>query len=135
MKKIAIVGTRSRNTSAAFKLIEEQFWKLYEPGDWIVSGGCPKGADRFAEMLAKKEGIPILIFYPDYKRHHFKVAPTIRNEPIALNADIVIACVRKPEEGIEQVLLRDKGGTEDMLKKFVDLKPEKNIYLESVYLV
>lgn len=135
MKKIAIVGTRSRNTSAAFKLIEEQFWKLYESGDWIVSGGCPKGADRFAEMLAKKEGIPILIFYPDYKRNHFKVAPTIRNGPIALNSDIVIACVRRPEEGIEQVLLREKGGTEDMLKKFVNSKPEKNIYLESVYLV
>jgi len=118
VKKIAIVGTRSRNTSAAFRLIEEKFWEIYEEGDWIVSGGCSKGADRFAEMLAKKEGIPILIFYPNNKKFHYKQAPTERNTDIALNSDVVIACVRKPEEGLDKVLDRKKGGTEDMLKKF-----------------
>ncbi len=122
------MGTRSRNTSAAFKLIEEKFWQIYKEGDWIVSGGCLKGADRFAEQLAKQEGIPILLFYPNYKRYN-RGAPTIRNGSVAENADIVIACVRHPEEGLEEVLKRKKGGTEDMLKKFVKVHPKGMVYL------
>jgi hypothetical protein len=128
MKKIAIVGTRSRNTSAAFDSITEQFWKIYEEGDWIISGGCKKGGDRCAEAIAKAEGIPILIIYPCYKK--FKLgAPTVRNGPVAKNSDVVIACVRRPEEGLEEVLKRKKGGTEDMLKKFVKEHPEGKVFL------
>lgn len=122
------MGTRSRNTSAAFKLIEVQFWQIYEDGDWIVSGGCSKGADRFAEQLAKQEGIPILLFYPNYKRYN-RGAPMIRNGSVAENADIVIACVRHPEEGLEEVLKRKKGGTEDMLKKYAKNKGKEGIIL------
>ncbi len=128
-KNIAIVGTRSRDTSAAFKLIEKKFWEIYEEGDWICSGGCPKGADRFAHDLAKREGIPLLTIYPNYKRYK-RGAPTVRNGPVAEIADVTIACVRRPEEGIEEVLKRKEGGTEDMLKKYVKDKGEKSkIYL------
>ena len=128
MKKIAIVGTRRRDTPAARKVIEEVFWKIYEEGDWIVSGGCGKGGDKFAEQIAKAEGIPILTIYPAYKR--FKQgAPTVRNGPVAENSDVVIACVIRPEDGIAEVLKRKKGGTEDMLKKFVKAHPEGKIYL------
>ena len=128
MKKIAIVGTRRRDTPAARKVIEEVFWKIYEEGDWIVSGGCGKGGDKFAEQIAKAEGIPILTIYPAYKK--FKQgAPTVRNGPVAENSDVVIACVIRPEDGIAEVLKRKKGGTEDMLKKFVKAHPEGKIYL------
>jgi hypothetical protein len=112
----------------AFDLIEEKFWEIYEEGDWIVSGGCSKGADRFAEMIAKQEGIPILTIYPCYKRYKMG-APIVRNGPVAENSDVVIACVRRPEEGLEEVLKRKKGGTEDMLKKFVKAHPEGKVYL------
>ena len=54
MKKIGIIGTRRRNTGSAYKKTEEEFFKVYEDGDHIVSGGCPKGGDRFAEKIAKK---------------------------------------------------------------------------------
>lgn len=128
MKKIGIVGTRARNTASTLKLIQSKFFEIYEKGDWICSGGCPKGADRFAEQIAKTEGIPILIIYPDYKR--FKMgAPTIRNGDVAKNSDVVIACVKRPEEGIEEILKRKKGGTEDMLKKFLKIHPNGEIYL------
>ena len=123
------MGNRTRNTSAAFKLIEEKFWEIYEEGDWIVTGGCPKGADRFAHDLAKREGIPLLTIYPNYKRYK-RGAPTVRNGPVAEIADVTIACVRRPEEGIEEVLKRKTGGTEDMLKKYVKHKDKKSkIYL------
>jgi len=128
MKNIGIVGTRSRNTSMVRTLIEKKFWKIYEEGDFICSGGCQKGADRFAEQIAKSEGIPILIIYPNYKK--FKLgAPIIRNGSIAENSDVVIACVKRPQEGIEEVLKRKKGGTEDMLKKFIKMKPQGQIFL------
>lgn len=108
MKKIAIIGSRRRDTSSAFKLIEKKFWEIYEEGDWIVSGGCPKGGDRFADILAKREGIPILIFYPNYKRYNCG-APTIRNTPVAEISDVMIACVAQDR----------KGGTEDTIKKYL----------------
>ena len=128
MKKIAVVGTRRRDTSSAFSLVEKQFYEIYEEGDWIVSGGCGKGGDRFAEVIAKRDGVPVLTIYPNYKRYK-RGAPTVRNGPVAEISDVVVACVMHPEEGLEEVLKRKKGGTEDMLKKFVKAHPEGKVYL------
>jgi hypothetical protein len=131
MKKIGIIGTRRRDTPMIRKLIENVFWEVYEEGDIIVSGGCPKGGDKFAEQIAKSEGIPILTIYPNYKRYK-RAAPIIRNSSIAQHSDIIIACVMYPGEGIEAILERKKGGTEDTLRKFCESK-EHNI--NNVYLV
>lgn len=125
MKRIGIIGTRRRDTPAIQRLIEEELWKIYEEGDWIVTGGCPKGGDRFAEAIAKANGIPILTFYPNYKRYK-QGAPIVRNGPVAENSDTVIACVVNPEDSIHEILQRKKGGTEDALRKFVAHK-EHNI--------
>ena len=118
MKKIGVVGTRRRDTPAAYKIVEEKFFEIYEEGDWIVSGGCRKGGDRFAEVIAKKYGIPILTIHPNYPKYK-TAAAIIRNGPVAENSDVVIACVMHPEDGIIKVLQRTKGGTEDMLKKHI----------------
>ena len=67
MNIIGIVGSRSRDTYRDYKLVEEKFFEIYEEGDWICSGGASKGADKFAEKIAKKNGIPILIFYPNWE--------------------------------------------------------------------
>jgi len=129
MDIIGIIGTRKRDTSVAFKLIRKVFDEIFEEGNILCSGGCPKGADRYAEQLAKAEGIPIITFYPNYKR--FKGgAPIIRNGDIADTADMIIACVMHPEDGIDAVLERKSGGTEDTLKKFVKRNGDKTkIYL------
>jgi hypothetical protein len=129
-KKIAVIGTRKRDTASAFKVIKDKFYGIYEEGDMIVSGGCPKGADRCAEQIAKESGIPIKIFYPNYKRYK-QAAPIVRNTDVADEADIIIACVMRPEEGIDAVLQRTKGGTEDTIRKFVKKRDAKSL----VYLV
>ncbi len=132
MKKIGIIGTRRRNNASAQKVIEDKFFELYEDGDWIVSGGCSKGGDEFAHQIAKKNGIPILIFYPDYKRFS-RGAPMARNAFVAKHSDVIVACVIRPEEGLAEVVKREKGGTEDTLKKFIKLyycdHPEREVHL------
>lgn len=129
-KVIGIIGTRKRDTPSIQRLIEDVFWVLYNEGDLICSGGCKKGGDKFAEAIAKANGIPILLYYPNYKKYHYAVAPKERNTSIAYVSDILIACVMHPEHGIDEVLNRKNGGTEDTLRKFVDFrKSTKGIYL------
>lgn len=125
MKRIGIIGTRRRDTPSVQRLIEEQFWKIYQEGDIIVSGGCPQGGDKFAEAIAKANGIPILTIYPNYKRYG-QGAPKVRNTPVAQASDVVIASVIRPEEPLEEIIKRTKGGTEDTLRKFI-AKEEHNI--------
>src|SRR4030042_5809772 len=96
-KVIGIIGTRQRDTPISFNKVREVFYQIYEEGDWICSGGCPKGADRYAEQLAKVEGIPIILIQPNYKKYK-QSAPIIRNGDIAKNSDVIIACVMHPED-------------------------------------
>jgi len=79
--KVAIIGSRNLNIEI----------DNYPPKNisLIISGGA-RGIDTLAEKYADKNGIPKLIFFPDYKRHG-KIAPLIRNKQIVDNADIVIA--------------------------------------------
>lgn len=118
MKIIGIIGTRRRDSSGAFKIVQEEFFLHYEEGDWICSGGCPKGADRFAEVIAKQNGIPIIIFYPDYKKKG-RYAPFERNTFIADKSDILIACVSEDR----------KGGTEDTIQKFLKHNDVEKLFL------
>jgi hypothetical protein len=112
MKKIGIIGSRRRNSGIDQKAVREKFFEIYEDGDWIVSGGCPQGGDRFAEKIAKDNGIPIIIFYANWKKYG-KGAGFMRNGDIAENSDFIIACVTEDRTG----------GTEDTIKKFLKINP------------
>jgi len=120
MKKIGIIGTRRRNNPEAYKKVEEKFLELYEEGDWIISGGCASGGDRFAHVIAKKFGIPILIFYPNWDKYK-KGAGLVRNLDIAKYSDPLIACVASDR----------KGGTEDTIKKYNALLKMDSLILVS----
>jgi hypothetical protein len=119
MKHIGIVGTRSRNTQEDLEIVKDAFFEIYEFGDIIVSGGCRSGGDRFAEQIARDNGIPILIFFPDWKKYG-KKAGFIRNVDIADASDVLIACVAKD---------KSKGkGTEHTCKQFRYKKPNNDIH-------
>ena len=106
MKIIGIVGSRRRDSKEDFEQCLEVFFSIYKDGDEIVSGGCPKGGDNFAEIIAKKHQVPIKIYYAQWDKLG-KRAGFARNGDIAKNADVLIALVSADR----------KGGTEDTIKK------------------
>jgi len=109
-KVIGIIGTRSRDGEKDFKKVESAFLKVYERGDSICSGLCPKGADRFAVVLAEKHKVKS-IWHSAKWGVHGRAAGFVRNDLIARDSDVLIACVATNR----------KGGTEDTIKKFKKL--------------
>lgn len=126
MKRIGVIGTRQRNIRTDYQLVHDAFFEIYEEGDWIVSGGCPKGGDAFSEKISFDYGIPILIFPPKKKTREEFFA---RNTSIAKHSNIIIACLIRPSESLEMVLKRKTGGSEDTLKKFRKFYPDGEIII------
>lgn len=116
-KTIGIVGSRRRDSDKDFQTCLKTFFRFYEKGDSIVSGGCEEGGDNFAERIAKAYGISITIHYPrqedldkkletkNPKAAHTKIN-FARNAFIARDCDILIALVAEDRTG----------GTEDTIK-------------------
>jgi len=126
---VGIVGSRRRDSDEDLVLTRVSLQKLieqYGQGNiTLVSGGCPKGGDRFAEILAKEFNLPIIIHYPDKskmpetpKRWDYAVIAYARNTLIARDSDILLAVVSSDR----------KGGTEDTIKKYLKMG-KKNLIL------
>lgn len=127
--KIGIVGSRRRNSPQDKEQVEYTLtlFLLQSIDDVvIISGGCPLGADRFAEELAEKYHIPITIHKPNKsklpnnpQKYHYREINYARNELIARDSDYLIACVA-PDR---------KGGTENTIEHFLKTfkKPHKNL--------
>lgn len=118
-KWIGIVGSRRVNSGMDQIRLQVALDKIYKPGDRIVSGGCPQGADNFAEIIAKTRQIPILIFYAEWNRSG-KGAGVIRNTDIVTTADVIIALPAQDRTG----------GTEDSIRKALDLEKQVIIVLD-----
>lgn len=110
-KCIGIVGSRRRDSDLDWMICCDEFAKVYKPGDAIVSGGCPKGADAFAEQIARMHGLTIVIHHADWNGIG-KAAGFVRNTKIAQDCDVLIALVASDRSG----------GTEDTIKKAMKLK-------------
>ena len=121
MKVIGIVGTRRKNSHEThLPRVEAEFLKLYEPGDKICSGLCPQGADQFAVIIAAKYKVET-IWYPADWRKFGRAAGFIRNMDIANTSHCLIALVADDRTG----------GTEDTIKKFVQLHGSEHLYIIS----
>lgn len=119
MKKIiGIIGSRSRDTNSDFILVQKKFLEIANDGDWICSGGCPTGGDRFAKMIHKELCIPYLEFPANWDKYG-KSAGYKRNADIAKFSDVLIACVSTDR----------KGGTEHTIKEFLKLHGEDRLFI------
>jgi len=121
MKRIIIIGSRRRNTEADLAIVEAHLLEIYEDGDILVSGGCKKGGDKFAEILSADYNIPIVVWKAEWNKdgHYRRWAGFARNTIIAQNGDVVIACVASDRTG----------GTEDTIKKFEKFMPDGEVIL------
>lgn len=79
--KIAIIGSRDLSISNLGDYVSEN--------DEIVSGGA-NGIDRCAAEYAKKHGIKLTEYLPEYDRYG-RAAPIIRNKRIVDCSDAVVA--------------------------------------------
>lgn len=120
MTVIGVAGSRRRNTDEDRQLVYKTIHhhrQCVGGNTILVSGGCPKDADLFAEEYAEIHRLPIIRHLPDKaqlrKDVPIRAAHAIinyaRNELIARDADVLIACVAADR----------KGGTEDTIKKFL----------------
>lgn len=82
--KTAVVGSRGFNDQTLFDSVMSEF----SPSA-IISGGAD-GADSMAAEYAKKNGIELVEFLPDWKQHGSAAGP-IRNKMIIEAADMCIA--------------------------------------------
>lgn len=109
-KVIGIVGSRRRISFEDYIAVKNALFSVYEQGDTLVSGGCPQGADHFAEVLSRFHEIPIKLHYAEWKKYG-KSAGFKRNTYIAADADVLIACVAADR----------LGGTEDTIRKYTSM--------------
>jgi len=131
MKKIAIIGARKRNSPYDLRCCKHVFMSIYEEGDMIVSGGCPQGGDRFAEIIAKELNIQIEVIKPDWGKYG-KRAGFQRNAIIADVSDCVIAVVTEDKENckgtmdtVNRMSLMNKDVY--LVKDILDFDPEIDI--------
>lgn len=108
--KVAIVGSRGLE----FHDFESV---LPEGTDCIISGGA-KGIDRCAAAYARKHGLELIEFLPDY-RLYGRGAPIRRNRKIVDVADYVIAVW----DGVSR-------GTLDAIKYAEKSKPVRIVKIE-----
>ena len=92
--KVAVVGSRSIFATDISMYISD--------GDEIVSGGAV-GVDSCAAEYAKKNGLKLTVFLPQYERYG-RAAPIVRNKEIVDYADKIIAFWDKKSMGTLSVI-------------------------------
>jgi predicted Rossmann-fold nucleotide-binding protein len=108
-KTIGVAGARNRDALKDYEVFEKALLKILQPGDRLVSGGCLRGADSFAEDIAQKRGLTITIHFPDWDGPVGRGAGCQRNQKIAEDCDVLIA------------MPGGTGGTEDCMEKVLKL--------------
>lgn len=132
---VGVVGSRRRDSDEDYAKVSDAVRKIREKiGNktiMIVSGGAYRGADRFAELIAKQNNYHITIYRPQYNKIRYiddskkeidlrdKTAPLERNDLIAKQSEILIACVHPDRNG----------GTEDAVRKFQKYHSEGRLIL------
>ncbi len=93
--KVAVVGSRSLTNIALDGYIPKE-------ADEIVSGGAV-GVDSCAAEYAKKKGLKLTEFLPQYE-HYGRAAPIVRNKRIVEYADKIIVFWNGRSKGTRSVI-------------------------------
>lgn len=114
-KNVAVIGSRDwTDKKAIFDVLDKNKEKI----KMIVSGGA-FGADSIANEYAKKNGLSILIHYPDWLKG--KTAGFERNTKIIQDSDIILA-----------FQLNSSRGTQDSIDKARQLGKKVIVYTNNI---
>jgi hypothetical protein len=138
---VGIIGSRRRDEAETYFAIRAALMTVYVPERTvIISGGCPKGGDRFAEMIAAELGMPrqvlrsdvpdksvegrrIMIHMPDLAAFA-SVSPRWRSTRANYARNGLIA--RDSRDHLIASVAADRaGGTEDTIKKYERIHKRK----------
>ena len=92
--KIAVIGSRNINIADIGRYVSN--------AEEIVSGGAV-GVDSCAAEYAKRKGIKLTVFLPQYERYG-RAAPIVRNKEIVDYADKIIAFWNGSSKGTLSVI-------------------------------
>ena len=93
--KVAVVGSRDLTNITLDQYIPKET-------DEIVSGGAV-GVDLCAAEYAKKKGLKLTVFLPQYERYG-RAAPIVRNKEIVDYADKIIVFWNGSSKGTRSVI-------------------------------
>lgn len=125
--KVGVVGSRRRNTEQDKQIIRQALQHLIakdpEVKVFLVSGGCPLGADRFAEELAIELGLGISVHLPDKSKmsedtkYEYIKQLFSRNTLIAEECDVLLVVYDGTSSGTKDTIQK----TEKLNKPIVYL--------------
>lgn len=91
MKRIIIAGSRGfNNYDFLVKVIDAVIMDNYKDEEITIVSGGARGADKLGEKYAKEKKYELLVFPAEWNKFG-KRAGYIRNEQMALNADVLVA--------------------------------------------
>ena len=104
--RILITGSRIWEDRTVIRDALRQAWEeAGSPGDAVlVSGACPKGADRIAEEVWEANGLAVERHTADWDRYGLKAGPTRNNEMVALGADVCLAFIINGSSGTSHAI-------------------------------
>lgn len=95
-RRVLVTGSRTWTDVIVIQRALEWAW---EPGAVLVTGACPRGADKLAEVIWEASGGLLELYPADWNRYG-KPAGMIRNlEMIESDPDVCLAFIRDGSPG------------------------------------
>lgn len=105
-ERVAVVGSRTYKNLAQVTAYVESL-----PLSTVIISGGAKGVDKTAENEARRRGMNLKVYLPDYNAYPGNLAPLFRNQDIVDNSDRVVAFWDGESSGTRHTitLARNKG--------------------------
>lgn len=96
MRRVLITGSRDWTNARS---IRDALTAYFSKDVVLVTGACPTGADRIAEMFWTRWGGRIERHPADWKQHGRKAGPLRNAEMVERGADVCLAFIRNASAG------------------------------------
>lgn len=118
---IGIIGSRSRDSVNDYNLVIDKLREIIRLNNIeriiVCSGGATDGADNFAETIAERLEVGLLLHLPNWKKRG-KAGGPLRNRRISRDSDYLIACWDGKSKG-----------TSSAMDNFKELGKEERLYI------